>query len=524
VVKGEKQPNSDTVTYKSKLGGDITYTRTKDTLKNAVSGVSIESISHSLNLLRLRATSRIARFLRTVAGLSAPAHGALKKLPLAAPVEISSRLSEVSTRADENIARHLESKRANEAVLDTIQVYKDKYGNDRYLSTKEFIVKFNDEVNDQDARKILADTRSSIISHHERIPGLYVANKPDDMELFDIIQALNETDGVAFCEPSEFGKDDRLSNGNIACKISDMSRFWALHLIEATDVLGSGTATENVIIAIVDTGVDLEHENLKPNLLARNGEDWDFADADNIPLDEGESDYHGTFIAGIAAAADKKDGMIGLCPKAKIMPLRVDLISDANRRSKYFDRFEAIMYVAERARKNENKRFVLTCSWKTSGNYEIIGWAMQKALDSGVIVVCAAGNDNRNLNRRPLWPAEYEGVITVAATDQGDRKWKDSNYGDRVDVCAPGANVWSTSGNERCKYRFGSGTSFAVPYVAGLAALLWSVKPSFSNNQIREIIKSTCDNIDSCNKARYRKLLGHGRINVRKAIAKVHTS
>jgi hypothetical protein len=128
--------------------------------------------------------------------------------------------------------------------------------------------------------------------------------------------------------------------------------------------------------------------------------------------------------------------------------------------------------------------------------------------------VFAAGNNNQNTDITPQYPGVYPEVIAVAALDQQDRKaifptWG-SNFGSNVDVSAPGVNIWSTVLVNN--YGFKSGTSMAAPHVAGLAALVWSRNRSLTNQQVRQVIQDTCDNIDAANPG-FIGQLGRGRIN-----------
>jgi subtilisin family serine protease len=136
--------------------------------------------------------------------------------------------------------------------------------------------------------------------------------------------------------------------------------------------------------------------------------------------------------------------------------------------------------------------------------------AIQNAVNRNVVVVFAAGNDNRNTDTTPQFPGVYPEVIAVAALDQQDRKATFSNFGSNVDVSAPGVNIWSTVPVN--SFGFKNGTSMASPHVAGLAALVWSRNRSLTNQQVRQVIQDTCENIDAANPG-FIGQLGRGRIN-----------
>jgi len=187
------------------------------------------------------------------------------------------------------------------------------------------------------------------------------------------------------------------------------------------------------------------------------------------------------------------------------MPLRVELTAGMNQ-----NLADAINYVGQQATANPNRRYVINCSWRLNGDHTGVRTAIQNAVNRNVVVVFAAGNDNRNTDTTPQFPGVYPEVIAIAALDQQDRKATFSNFGGNVDVSAPGVNIWSTV-PVNC-FGFKNGTSMASPHVAGLAALVWSRNRSLTNQQVRQVIQDTCDNIDAANPG-FIGQLGRGRIN-----------
>jgi hypothetical protein len=261
-------------------------------------------------------------------------------------------------------------------------------------------------------------------------------------------------------------------------------------------------------MAIIDTGADLNHPDLAANLLPQGAEDWDFADGpDKIPDDV---DSHGTHVAGTTAAVDNNTGVIGVAPKCRIMPLRVDLTTGMNQ-----NRADAINYVAAQAVANPNRRYVINCSWKMNGDHAGVHNAIINAVSKNVVVCFAAGNANADISVTPQYPAVYPEVISVVATDQKDKRASFSNYGTIADVSAPGVNIFSSVPNDT--FGFKDGTSMASPHVAGLAGLVWSRNLTLTNAQVRSIIENNCDNIDALNPG-FAGKLGKGRINALKAL------
>lgn len=407
-------------------------------------------------------------------------------------------------------------------VANVMPVMVDNEGLTRYFLPDEITVQFTDKVSKEQAENIISDMGCEIVEE-QRTPGYYTVTVPEGEGMFETLYKFSEMKEIAFAEPSEVGFDDELL---YLPNDPDFPKLWGLHnvgqIVNGTDGetdadIDAPHAWEverghpNVIVAVIDTGCDLDHPDLQPNLLPRDGEDWDFADPDDESPDDSGS--HGTHVAGTAAAVDNDAGVIGVAPKCRIMPLRVNLISGMNA-----NRADAINYVATKAGANPNRRYVINCSWRMSGDHAGVHNAIINAANNNVVVCFAAGNANNNIDVTPQYPAIYPEVIAVAATDQRDRRAGFSNYGKKVDVAAPGVNIYSTVPNNTYGYK--DGTSMASPHVAGLAALIWSNNTDLPAADVRKIIENTCDNIDAKNPG-FEKLLGKGRINAYRALISV---
>jgi subtilisin family serine protease len=408
-------------------------------------------------------------------------------------------------------------------IINTIPVMVDNEGLTRYLVPDEFTVQFQEEISKEQAEKIIEKEGCKVITEH-RTGGYYTLTVPEGMGMFEIIRRFSDLPEVAFAEPCEIGFN------NMAVHFPDNSDFnnlWHLHnigqIIEGQigtidadmDVVEAWDKTRGkseVIIAVIDTGIDLEHINLKPNILPRGDEDWDFADSeDPVPKD---FVGHGTKVAGTAAGIESASGVIGVAPQCRILPLRVNLTSGSNE-----SRADAINYITEQAITFPHRRYIINCSWIMNGDHAGVCNAIIKAVNNNVLVIFAAGNDERNIDEIPAYPAVYPEVIAVAATDQSDRKYDFSNYGEKIDVSAPGVNIYTSFLNN--KHTFGNGTSMAAPNVAGLAALIWSHNPALTNHEVRQIIENTCDNIDEKNPG-FTGKLGKGRVNAFNALSTTH--
>jgi subtilisin family serine protease len=299
-----------------------------------------------------------------------------------------------------------------------------------------------------------------------------------------------------------------------------------------------------VLIGIVDTGTDLNHPDLEDNLWLNPGEDvngdgqvtaidvnnfdddgngfvddfygWDFegivGTPDNYPMESpGSIGPHGTHCAGIAAAVtDNGLGCAGMSWDCTIMTVKVTRDGE----NAVISGYEGIQYAAD------NGADVISISWGRSTG--IPSPFQQEILDSafarGAIIVAAAGNDPESAppDTCPLYyPAWYDHVTAVAATDSNDQVPYWSFYGTWVDVCAPGVDIYNSFWNDTYGTRMG--TSMAAPLVAGVAGLLKSIHPDIDSDQFETQVGGTSDFIEHLNPG-YEGWLGGGRINAYRAL------
>jgi subtilisin family serine protease len=258
------------------------------------------------------------------------------------------------------------------------------------------------------------------------------------------------------------------------------------------------TGDSSVILAIIDTGIDFEHPDLADriwynldegldgidedgNNYASDWRGWNFVANNNDPDDDHS---HGSHCAGIAGAATNNGiGVAGTDWKCKLMALK-SLSSSGSGSSA--DVAEAIYYAAN------NGADVISMSL---GSYGVSGDeedAVDYAYAAGVIVFAATGNDNV---ATPHFPAAFPNVVAVGATDSDDRRAlplcgsPGSNYGDYIDICAAGNWIWSTVPIEDGSYAYKCGTSMATPHAAGLAALIKSLRPDFTPDEVRALMQ-----------------------------------
>lgn len=281
---------------------------------------------------------------------------------------------------------------------------------------------------------------------------------------------------------------------------------WGPQKIEADWAWNITTGSSEVLVAIVDTGIDYTHPDLAANY-APLGFDWVNMDAD--PKDDFG---HGTHCAGIVAAV--LNNSIGVAGLAQVRIMSEKVLSSGG--YGYAD------WVANGIiHATESGADIISMSLGGYGDSELVHSAVKYAYDSGVLIVAAAGNDNTNMKS---YPAGYDEVIAVAATDQYDNKAYFSNWGDWIELAAPGVDIYSTmptywvTMNDYgfpINYAYASGTSMACPHVSGLAALVLSLHPEKSRDWLRLWLRYTADDLGSPGFDVY---YGYGRINARKAV------
>lgn len=277
--------------------------------------------------------------------------------------------------------------------------------------------------------------------------------------------------------------------------------------IDAVNAWNIQTGSASVVVAIVDTGLDLSHPDLDNNLwinpleISGNGIDddgngyvddivgYDFGDNDNNPTDQ---IGHGTFLAGIIAAEGNNNlGVTGVAWDARIMPLK---FSRSDGTIDVLDAIEAIEYATSMGAQ------VINASWGSYSYSQLLRDAIQEAGQNGVLFVASAGNDGLDTDATPHYPSSYDepNLISVAATNSADARWASSNYGkNSIHLGAPGEDIVSTF--PFSNYLFDrSGTSYSTAYVSGVAALLLSQpSPPTDPSALKELILDRTEQIPS---------------------------
>ncbi|TCP30575.1 type II signal peptidase [Scopulibacillus darangshiensis] len=239
-----------------------------------------------------------------------------------------------------------------------------------------------------------------------------------------------------------------------------------VELIEAPDIWKAAEKGKGVVVAVIDTGCESDHPDLKGRVI----------DGKNFTTDYGqdESNYednngHGTHVCGtIAANADKK-GVVGVAPEASILALKA-LTEEGSGQFKWI--IDAINYAVDWKGPQNQKVGVISMSLGGPQDVPELHDAIKRAVENNISVVCAAGNegDGRNETPETSYPGDYNEVVQVGAVDMTRNLAPFSNSNDEIDLVAPGVNVLSTFIGGR--YAKLSGTSMATPHVSGAIALL----------------------------------------------------
>jgi subtilisin family serine protease len=429
----------------------------------------------------------------------------------------------------------------NEIISSKSNILNFNIGDDFVLG--ELIVKFTDDsalsnpsitsLNKQyqvtSIRKIFKDAENT------ELDCIYFLTLSKNSNIISVIEDYSSNQYVVYAEPNYIGELPIIPNDEY------FTQQWALNNsgqfggttdadIDAVEAWDIDIGVSGIIIASVDSGVDYNHEDIADNIwhnedeIANNGIDddengyiddvvgWDFCDNDSDPMDEFVNPQfgHGTRCAGVhSAISNNALGVAGVSWNCKTMVLRCFM-------GYYNVEFYAkgIKYAAD------NGADIINIEMAIPADSNIIEDAVNYAYDKGCYLVAAAGNTNTDA---PHYPAAYEVVTSVGATNQRDERcdeddWglgRGSNYGEWLDVAAPGNSLWLLHPNNAYNFMSGGGTSLSAPFVAGLAALLLSSDPTLSPDEVKEIICDE-DNVDPVTTGGY--YIGSGRINAHKVL------
>jgi len=368
----------------------------------------------------------------------------------------------------------------------------------------------------------------------DRIRNIYKLRLAKHSDIQEAIEEFEKNENVEYAEPNYIFHTAIIPIDN------NFYEQWGLNNtgqtggtpdadIDAPEAWEMETGSPDVVIAVIDCGVDWDHPDLAANIWINSGEiagdgvdndnngyiddyrGWDFVSVssssvypgeDPGPRDNNPMDFlgHGTNCSGIiGAVSNNTTGIAGVAWNCRIMAVRAGY-ADTNGYGAlaYADVAPAIIYAADNGAKIINMSFIGSAS-------QTIKNAIDYAYSEGVTLIAAAGNSNTVSMQ---FPAAYDEVIAVSATDHNDDKAYFSNYGSWIDVAAPGVNVYTTAFNNT--YSSYSGTSMAAPYVCGVAGLILSRNPLLTHDQVRQVLRFSADDIGTIGWDQY---FGYGRVN-----------
>ena len=381
---------------------------------------------------------------------------------------------------------------------------------------------------------LLSSIGATIEQQYSIVPGLCLVRLAEGMTVADALTILGEREEVLYVEPNyKFKAHSVIPNDPM------FNELWNLHNTGET----GGTAGADVnapqawqvatggdretIVAVIDTGVDYRHPDLAANMWVNSAESdgilgldddrngyiddiygYDFCNSDGDPIDDAG---HGTHVAGIIGAVGNNGvGVVGVCWKVKMMAVK---FLDAGGTGYDSDAIAAVQYATLMGAQ------VMNSSWG-DGYSRSLEDAIRAAGNKGILFVASAGNDQGNNNDvNPHYPAAYslDNVISILSTDYNDKLSQHSNYGPTsVDLGAPGGDsacqIYSCYLNGRYTYMYG--TSMASPHISGACALIWSVSPSLSHLEVKDIIMRTVDPLPTL----AGRCVSGGRLNLHRAI------
>ena len=409
-----------------------------------------------------------------------------------------------------------------------------RLGEKRFV-TDQVLVTFKPTLSTQAVKTTINAYQAKII---DRIPlfGIYLIEVPPDSTVEETVYALMLNPDVAQVSPNH------KTYVTAVPKPTDNFFNWQYYLFNESQEIGSPgpqgknsadikaleaweetKGDEQVIIAVIDTGIDFDHPDLantdEVEKISSNG--YDFVNDDNDPSDD---HGHGTFVSGLAAAkTNNSEGIAGVSWDCQILPLKA-IGSDGT--GDEFSLIDAIKYAVDSGA--DVISMSLGLQLPPGVELPLLEEALMYAHENGVVCVASAGNEGSNV----LYPAAYDDYcIAVAATDYNDSRPSWSSFGPEVDVAAPGLKIvgpvptwypgliWNDFTIP--PYGFGKGTSASAAIVSGFVALIKSVKPWLEPDEIMDIVRYSADDVNAGEYPGKDEFLGYGRINMEKALVPI---
>lgn len=391
----------------------------------------------------------------------------------------------------------------------------------------ELIVKFSPELESSVVEAILAKQGAKIIRNFRASGAAHV--------ILNNVKSLEATKAAAVALAGmpevQYVEANNIIHLENTPDDPRLGELWGMQKISAESAWERSTGSRNILVGVIDTGIDYTHPDLAANYWRNSGETgidgngkdkstngidddgngyiddfrgWDFANNDNDPMDD---HYHGTHCAGtIGASGNNGQGVAGVNWEVSFVGLKFITASGNGTNAGAIAAIEYATKIGVDLTSN---------SWGGGAPSQALEAAIREASNAGIFFVAAAGNSTANNDNLPNYPSNYDipNVIAVAATDQSDRLASFSSYGrTSVDLAAPGVGIISTvlTGG----FRALSGTSMATPHVAGAVALMKAVHTEMTMAALKQKLLSSVDPVA----ALAGKVATGGRLNLEKAL------
>jgi thermitase len=396
-----------------------------------------------------------------------------------------------------------------------------------FFETDQILVQFVPSVRMELQRALLSVYRTKAVKIISPL-NIHQLTVPKDKTVEEMVYVLRQNPLVKFAEPNRsfkltstpndpfFYLQYALSNsGQAVGDVPGSPQGKASADIKAPMGWEETKGREDVIIGVIDTGLDFDHPDLQNKYVSKGK---DFANGDDDATDD---HGHGTYVASIIAAeTDNNIGIAGVAWNCKVLPAKVFTADEYSLTSWVI---EAILWLVDQGVDVIN--FSIGIDSSDPAEAQALENAIQYAYEQDIVIVASAGNDSGAV----LFPAAFDDyVLAVAATDYNDARTIWSNFGPEIDVAAPGIRiigcvpVWFPAlewdDNSKSPYSYATGTSASAAHVSGLAALIRSVKPSLEAGDVMNIIRYSSDDVNQDLYPGKDQFVGHGRINAEKAL------
>lgn len=392
----------------------------------------------------------------------------------------------------------------------------------------EILVVFEDDINEKEAKKVVEDQNgeefSVLDTLQDEVAG--VVELPEEQTVEEAVSEYERDPDIAYAQPNykyklaeeipESGRAESLS-ATTQLTDEDASKLWHLDTVQVQEAWErmEGKVQDPALVAVLDTGVDMNHPDLQINM--RKDLCKDTSDGKTVKPLTGDGDGHGTHVFGIiGATANNEKGVAGVAsgPDNSFCELfAVDIF-----RGEYAYTDGIIMGIQYAIQQKADVINISAGYASSSVSLAdiLLENAVSDAVSAGVTVVCAAGNDG---NTVPNYPADFTACISVISTGRDNKKASSSNYGAAKDIAAPGDGIYSTyyiQSSGKSSYDMRGGTSMASPVVAGTAALLYALEPDITVSRVKNILYNSATDIYSRG---WDSTSGYGIVNANKAVA-----